>query len=110
MTKDKEQKSKDGSQKTEGPSISTASVLVDLLSKETELVCKLVEALEAGRYFITVTVQKKYSPDDEHDLHHCYIRKDIMVNDVVPSLKHIASDFIAKENPTAEQPDKTTWH
>lgn len=80
------------------------------LAKEPELLCKLKEALETGRFFITVTFQKKYRPEDEHDLHHYWIRKNIVVNDVVPALKHIASDFIAKENPTAEMPDKSQWH
>lgn len=84
--------------------------ILDLLFKEPELKAKLSEALETGRVFITVTFQKKYKPDDENDLHHYWLRKNIMVNDVVPVLKHIASDFIARENPTAELPDKTAWH
>lgn len=81
-----------------------------LLAGELELAGKLKEALETERFFITVTFQKKYNPDDEHDLHHYYCRKNIMVNDVVPCLKYIASNFIAKENPTAEVPDKSQWH
>jgi len=91
-------------------------VKVDELKKESlllfppELEKKISEALETGRFFITVTFQKKYKPDDEHDLHHFYIRKNFMVNDVVPSLKKLASNFIGKENPTAEMPDKNGWH
>ena len=84
--------------------------LSELLKNESELQVKLKEALETDRFFITVTFQKKYKPEDEHDLHHYYTRKNFMVNDVVPSLKHLAADFTAKENPTAELPDKTTWH
>jgi len=84
--------------------------LTNMLVAEPELAGKLFEALQTDRYFITVTFQKKYRPSDEHDLHHYYIRKNFMVNDVVPSLKHLASDFSAKENPTAELPDKSQWH
>lgn len=91
-------------------SLTPERIIINLLEKEPELRGKLFEALQTDRYFITVTFQKKYKPDDEHDLHHYYIRKNIMVNDVVPALKHIASDFIAKENPTAEVPDKSQWH
>ncbi len=83
--------------------------LAALFVGELELAGKLKEALETDRFFITVTFQKKYKPDDEHDHHHYYIRKNFEINDVVPSMKKIASDFVAKENPTAEQPDKTTW-
>jgi len=84
--------------------------LKQLLAKELQLQEKLTEALTTGRYFITITFQKKYRPDDEHDLQHFWLRKNFMVNDVVPSLKKIASDFISKENPTAEMPDKDGWH
>lgn len=84
--------------------------LAELLKNESELQAKLKEALETDRFVITVTFQKKYKPDDEHDLHHYYIRKNFMVNDVVPSLKHLAADFTAKENPTAELADKKNWH
>ena len=91
-------------------SISPEQVMANILEKEPELKVKLFEALQTGRFFITVTFQKKYQPTDEHDLHHFWTRRNFMVNDVVPSLKHMASDFIAKENPTAELPDKNQWH
>jgi len=90
--------------------MSPEQVMANLLEKEPELKVKLFEALQADRFFITVTFQKKYRPDDEHDLHHYYIRKNFMVNDVVPSLKNLAANFIAKENTTAELPDKSQWH
>ena len=107
------QKTEDGSRKIvtkEKPEIARLEQLEELLAGEIELAAKLKEALETDRFFITVTFQKKYSPEDEHDLHHYYIRKNFMVNDVVPSLKKLAADFIARENPTAELPDKSQWH
>jgi hypothetical protein len=76
--------------------------LQKLLIPHPGLAGKLIEALETERFFITLTFQKKYKPDDPHDLHHYYERRQFMVNDVVPALKHIAADFNAKENPTAE--------
>ena len=84
--------------------------LEQLLARESQLQAKLADALSTGRYFITISCQKKETDHDEHDLQHFWIRKNYMVNDVVPSLKHITSDFIAKENPTAELPDKKNWH
>lgn len=78
--------------------------LKQLLDKELQLQEKLTEALATGRYFITLTFQKKYRPDDEHDLQHFWLRKNFMINDVIPGLKHLAADFIAKENPTAKLP------
>ena len=106
-TKDIKQKPKGQST---GISMSPEQVMANLLEKEPELKVKLFEALQTDRFFITVTFQKKYKPEDEHDLHHWYIRKNFMVNDVVPSLKHVAADFTSKENPTAELPDKKNWH
>jgi len=107
------QKTEDGSQSPKGQSTKVDAMLEELemlLAGELELAGKIKEALETDRFFITVTFQKKYSPEDEHDLHHYYIRKNFMVNDVVPSLKKLAADFIARENPTAELPDKSQWH
>lgn len=84
--------------------------LKQLLAKELQLQEKLIEALATGRYFITITFQKKYRPDDEHDLQHFWLRRNFMVNDVIPGLKHLAADFIAKENPTAELPADTGFY
>ena len=76
--------------------------LTALLQAQPGLRAKLIEALETDRFFITVTFQKKYKPTDQHDLHHYYCRRQFMVNDVLPSMKHIANDFKAKEMPGAE--------
>jgi len=81
-----------------------------LLGSEHELADKLAEALETGRFFITVTFQKKYTDQDPHDLQHYWLRRGFQVQDVAPSLRHIISDFNAKENPTAELEDKKEWH
>ena len=76
--------------------------LAALLQAQPELRAKLIEALETDRFFITVTFQKKYKPTDQHDLHHYFCRRQFMVNDVLPAMKHIANDFKAKEMPCAE--------
>ena len=73
-----------------------------LLAGHPGLRAKLIEAIETDRFFITVTFQKKYKPTDQHDLHHYFCRRQFMVNDVLPSMKHIANDFKAKEMPGAE--------
>lgn len=88
----------------------TKNQLQKLLSAEPELETKLIEALETGKFLITVTLQKKYRPDDKCDLHHYWMRKDFMVQEVASSLRHIIADFTAKENPTADLEDKTSWH
>jgi len=106
MAKKKQRPEKKGA----GASVTKEQYLFNLLEKEPELMSKLFEALQTGRFFITVTFQKKYKPTDERDLHHYYIRKNIMVNDVMPCLKYMASDFTAKENPTAELPDKSNLY
>lgn len=83
--------------------------LTTLLMRHPELAGKLLEALETDRFLVTVTFQKKYSPDDPHDLHHYFCRRQFMKNDVVPALKHIAADFKAKEMPNAEI-ESDQWH
>jgi len=82
--------------------------LTALLQAQPGLRAKLIEAIETDRFFITVTFQKKYKPTDQHDLHHYYCRRQFMVNDVLPSMKHIANDFKAKEMPGAEI-DSNEW-
>ena len=97
------QKTEDGEQKTEDR-------LKDLLKAEPVLSARLLEAFETGRWLVAVSFQKKYRPEDEHDLHHHYTTKAYPKNDVVSSLKHIASMFNAVEFPNAELPDKQQWH
>lgn len=77
---------------------------------EPVLTDKICEAIEAGRYFITVTFLKKYKPEDKHDLHHFYCRKGIEPNDCIGSIKHIKNDFIAKEMPNAAIDPDAGWH
>ncbi len=84
--------------------------LAVLLTWEPELAAKLVEALETDRYFITISCQKKDKPDDQHDLRHYWLQHKYNTNDVVPGLKHLAADFIAKEIPTAQLPTDSGWH
>jgi len=81
-----------------------------LLAKEIQLQAKLVEALETGRYFITISCQKKKTADDEHDLQHFWTCHSYNHNDVVSTLKHLAADFTAKENPTGQLAEDKGWH
>ena len=83
--------------------------LAEKLKRHPELAVKLLEALETERFFITVTCQKKRSATDKNDLQHYYTRRQFMQNDVVPSLRHIAADFAAKEMPQAEI-ESQGWH
>jgi len=83
--------------------------LKSLLARHPGLAEKLLKALETDRFFITITAQFKNKPTDKHDLHHYYNRRNFMTADVVPSLKQLASDLCAKENPTAEI-ESQEWH
>lgn len=76
-------------------------VLDAFAAAEPHVAAKIAEALETGRYFITVTFQKKYNPDDAHDMHHIYTRKGLDPNDVTGSLRHLLKDYNSKENPNA---------
>lgn len=84
--------------------------LKQLLAKDTELRAKLAEALETGRYFITISCQKKKTADDEHDLQHFWTCHSYNHNDVVSTLKHVAADFTAKEIPTGQLAEDKGWH
>lgn len=97
-------------QKTADRRLEIKTVLYELFDKEPELAAKLVEALETDRYFITISYQKKDKPDDQHDLRHYWLQHKYKKDDVVPGLKHLAADFIAKENPTAQLPADSGWH
>lgn len=97
-------------QKTEDRRQEIKTKLYELFDREPELAAKLAEALATDRYFITISCQKKDKPEAPHDLKHYYLRHKYNPNDVVPGLKHLAADFIAKENPTADLPDKNGWH
>ena len=79
--------------------------LGELLEAEPALSARLLEALETDRWFITIHFQKKYRPDDEHDLHHHYTIMGYPKQDAAASLKNIASQLIADEFPQAELPD-----
>lgn len=83
--------------------------LMALLAGHPGLANKLLEAIETERFLVTLSFQKKYKPDDPNDLQHFWLRQGYPVNDVIPSLKHIAADFAAKEMPNAEV-DASGWH
>ena len=84
--------------------------LEQLLAREPQLRAKLAEALETDRYFITISCQRKDADHDEHDLQHFWMCHKYNQKDVVKTLKHLAADYMAKENPTGDLPDKTGWH
>lgn len=83
--------------------------LCQLLKDELELCGKLIEALETQAWLVTISCQKRLKPDDPHDLQHFRMNKGYPVGDIVSSLKCIAADFTAKENPSAELPKKDGW-
>lgn len=84
--------------------------LAELLAREPELSAKLAEALATERFLITVSFQKKYKADDQHDQHHWQTNKGYLKADVPASLRSIIASFLAKENPTAEIPEDTGFH
>jgi hypothetical protein len=84
--------------------------LAELLAREPELSAKLAEALATERFLVTVSFQKKYKPDDKHDLHHYWNQRGYPKNDIVASLRQLASDYIAKEDPTRQLPEGTGFH
>jgi len=84
-------------------------LLMVMMACHPGLADKLIEALETDRFFITISCQKKRRADDPNDLQHYYQRTGYMLNDVLPSIKHIAADFAAKEMPTAEV-EGAGWH
>jgi hypothetical protein len=75
--------------------------LASLLKRKPKLAAALIEALEIDRFFVTISFQKKARGDDGHDLQHFWHREKFNTHDVIPSLKHVAADYNAKENPTA---------
>ena len=83
--------------------------LAVLLNHFPGLTDKLIEALETDRFIVTLSFQKKYKPDDPNDLQHFYCRQGYPVNDVIPSLRHVAADFAGKEMPNAEVGGEG-WH
>ena len=76
------------------------ALLKPLVLTEPELAKKLAEAIETDRYFITVTFQKKYAPDDKHDMQHFWTARGLTPNDITGSLRHLSADYNARENPT----------
>ena len=84
--------------------------LKQLLAKETQLRAKLTEALKTGRYFITISCQKKKTAQDKHDIQHFWTCHSYNHNDVVSTLKHLAADFTAKEIPTGQLAEDKDWH
>ena len=89
--------------------IDLARKLLDLFGRHPGLRDKLIEAFESDRFFLAVSFQKKDKPEDPHNLRHFWHRKKFNPFDVVKSLKHIAADWCAKENPMAQIEDEG-WH
>jgi len=94
---------------TELKALTKTEILMVMLAKHPGLRRKLLDALETERFFITLSFQKKLKPDDPNDLQHFWQRMGFMANDVLPSLKHIAADYAAKEMPNAEV-EGDGWH
>jgi len=94
---------------TELKALIETEILMVMLAKHPGLRRKLLDALETERFFITLSFQKKLKPDDPNDLQHFWQRMGFMANDVLPSLRHIANDYKAKEMPNAEV-EGDGWH
>lgn len=82
--------------------------LSQLLETEPLLAAKLLEALESGVTFITITYQKGSPPND---MQHFWYQKGFPAwSDIVKWLKHIANDWKAKKFPTADLDNDGDWH
>ena len=90
--------------------IGRGELLEQLLAAEPVLQAKLLEALETGRFFIIISFQKKYKPEDKHDLQHHSVIKGYPEKDVPATLKHLANDFIAKHNLNMDLAKDEGWH
>jgi predicted RNA-binding protein with EMAP domain len=88
--------------------VDRAGKLIEMLGRYHDLRDKLIEAIGTDHFFITVSCQLK-RPGDPNDLQHFWSRVHYPVNDVLPSLKHIAGNFAAKEMPNAEI-EGEGWH
>ena len=89
--------------------LNKTEILTAMLAGHPGLADKLIEALETERFLLTLSFQKKYKPDDPNDLQHFWLRQGYQVNDVIPSLRHVAADFAGKEMPNAEVGGEG-WH
>jgi hypothetical protein len=96
-------------ERAQEPATDPSLKLIELLKGKAELRDKLIEALATGRFLVTLSCQKRRTPDDAHDLQHFWTQTGYPLNDVVASLRHLAADFNAKQNPTAETGNQTEW-
>lgn len=76
--------------------------IVELLKTNLELKDKLIEALETDHFFITISCEKRKSPDDPHDLKHYWKVEKYPKDDVLNTLRHLIRDYAAKEQPLAD--------
>jgi hypothetical protein len=90
--------------------ISAREILSEMIITEPALTAKLCEAIDCGRFFVTVTFLKNYKPAVKNDLHHFFCVKGIEPNDCIGSIKHIKNDFIAKKMPNAALDKDAGWH
>ncbi len=84
-------------------------LLSEMIVTEPALTAKLCEAIECGRFFITVTFDKKLSPNDKNNLKHSYTYKGIEKEHCLGSIRHIKNDFISKELPNAAIDPDAGW-
>jgi len=83
-----------------------------MLAAEPVLLTKLIEALEAQHFFITVSYQKRRKINDQSDLQHFYVIKGYPPNDVPHTLDHLLNSWLAQNQPTAElkKEKQGHWH
>jgi len=80
-----------------------------LLAAYPEIAGKLLEALGSGRFFITVSCQKKDSAADPSDLKHYWSRTGFEIDHVLPSIKQVTASWAAVEKPEAAV-EGGGWH
>lgn len=94
---------------TKLPTETKTDLLMVMLAGHPGLADKLLEAMETGHFLITVSCKKKRKTDDTNDLQHFWQRTGYALNDVLPSIRHIMADFVAKDMPNAEA-EGGGWH
>lgn len=82
--------------------------LCRLLEARPEIRAKLIEALETQHFMLTIHCQL-VRPGAPSDLQHYLFQQAYNPNDIVNSLKHIATVHAAKTDPTAEVSGADGW-
>ena len=63
-------------------------------AKTQEVLSKVDEAIESGKYFITIST---YDSDKKEKIIHFYATEDFQKGDLIPSLRHLKEQVESKE-------------